>query len=56
MLNDDLYGMTEKSPRPRKCYFLTVRQFKESVGKLFVDEYFPEVAESAAQQARTLHQ
>jgi len=50
VLNDDLYGMTEKSPRPRKCYFLAVRQFKESVGKLFVDTYFPEVAESAAQQ------
>ena len=49
VLNDDLYGMTEKSPRSRKCYFLTVRQFKESVGKLFVDTYFPEAAEAAAQ-------
>ena len=28
VLNDDLYGMTEKSPRNRKCYFLVVRQFK----------------------------
>jgi len=50
VLNDDLYGMTEKSPRARKCYFLTVRQFKESVGKLFVDTYFPDVAEAAAEQ------
>jgi len=50
VLNDDLYGMSEKSPRTRKCYFLTVRQFKESIGKLFVDTYFPEVAEAAAQQ------
>ena len=29
VLNDDLYGMSEKSPRDRKCYFLTTRQFKE---------------------------
>jgi predicted metalloendopeptidase len=50
VLNEDLYGMTEKSPRARKCYYLTVKQFEESVGKLFVDSYFPEVAEAAAQQ------
>jgi len=50
VLNDDLYGTTEKSPRDHKCYYMTVRQFKESVGKLFVDTYFPEAAEAAAQQ------
>ena len=50
VLNDDLYGTTEKSPRDHKCYYMTVRQFKESVGKLFVDSYFPEAAEAAAQQ------
>ena len=49
-LNDDLYGMSEKTPRERKCYYLTVRQFKEATGKLFVDKYFPEEAEAGARQ------
>ena len=40
--------MSEESPRWRKCYFLTIKAFKEAAAKLFVDEYFTDETEATA--------
>ena len=42
--------MPRGSPRGRKCYYLTVRQFKEATGKIFVDTYFPQLSEDASRE------
>ncbi|EKX39795.1 hypothetical protein GUITHDRAFT_96523 [Guillardia theta CCMP2712] len=48
IINEQIYGMSEASPRVRKCYFLTTHHFGNSVSKLFVDNFFNESSKQAA--------
>uniref|UniRef100_A0A7S0M7Y1 Endothelin-converting enzyme 1 n=1 Tax=Cryptomonas curvata TaxID=233186 RepID=A0A7S0M7Y1_9CRYP len=46
--NKVLYGTQEKSPRERKCYYVTEGALSVDVSKLFVKAYFPDATKNTA--------
>ena len=47
-MNDDLYGVSQKSPRPRKCYYSTTSNTPWPAAKLYTDKAFHQENREAA--------